>query len=265
MGTNRRHFIRAVGGLAAGSTAARHRPAEASTSRTIRQADSRFEDIEAFAFDAYGTLFDVFSVTALCEELFPTAGNTLAQRWRAKQLQYSLLRSLMGRHRDFWQVTEDGLVYAARSLGLDLTPAKRRQLMDAYLGLAAFADVKPGLEALRQRGRRLAILSNGEPRMLEAAARSAGIDTLLDEIVSVEDIKIFKVSPRAYNLGLERLGVSRTGLGFVSSNSWDVNGAGSAGLTTFWIQRSEAEPPEELGFPAHGVVRTITELASLVA
>ena len=228
-----------------------------------RQADA-VEGIEAFAFDAYGTLFDVFSVTALCDELFPGNGDALAQRWRAKQLQYSLLRSLMGRHRDFWLVTEDALVYAARSLDLDLTGARRTRLMDAYLTLEAFPDVRPGLEALRARGVRLAILSNGEPRMLEAAARSAGIDTLLDTIISVEEVRIFKVSPRVYNLGPERLGVDRSALGFVSSNAWDIAGAASAGLTTFWIQRSAAEPPDELGFEADRVVSAITDLPGLL-
>ncbi len=222
------------------------------------------EGIEAFAFDAYGTLFDVFSVTALCEELFPGNGDALAQRWRAKQLQYSLLRSLMGRHRDFWLVTGDALVNAAAGLGLDLTPARRDRLMEAYLTLAAFPDVRPGLEALRDRGVKLAILSNGEPRMLEAAARSAGIDTLLDTIISVEEVKIFKVSPRVYNLGPERLGVDQSALGFVSSNGWDIAGATSAGLTTFWIQRAAGEPPEELGFEAHHVVSAITDLVPLV-
>ena len=222
------------------------------------------EGIEAFAFDAYGTLFDVFSVTALCEELFPGNGDALAQQWRAKQLQYSLLRSLMGRHRDFWLVTGDALIHAARSLGLELTPARRDRLMEAYLTLAAFPDVRPGLEALRDRGVKLAVLSNGEPRMLEAAARSAGIDTLLDTIISVEEVKIFKVSPRVYNLGPERLGVKQSALGFVSSNAWDVAGAASAGLTTFWIQRTAGEPPDELGFEAHHVVSAITDLASLV-
>ena len=222
------------------------------------------EGIEAFAFDAYGTLFDVFSVTALCEELFPGNGDALVQRWRAKQLQYSLLRSLMGRHRDFWLVTGDALVNAAAGLGLDLTLQRRDRLMEAYLTLAAFPDVRPGLEALKARGVKLAILSNGEPRMLEAAARSAGIDTLLDTIISVEEVKIFKVSPRVYNLGPERLGVDQSALGFVSSNGWDVAGSASAGLTTFWIQRSAAEPPEELGFEAHHVVSAITDLGPLV-
>ena len=228
------------------------------------RAQGGAEGIEAFAFDAYGTLFDVFSVTALCEELFPGNGDALAQQWRAKQLQYSLLRSLMGRHRDFWLVTGDALVNAAAGLGLDLTPARRDRLMEAYLTLAAFPDVRPGLEALRDRGVKLAILSNGEPRMLEAAARSAGIDTLLDTIISVEEVKIFKVSPRVYNLGPERLGVDQSALGFVSSNAWDVAGAASAGLTTFWIQRSAADPPEELGFEAHHVVSAITDLAPLL-
>ena len=255
METGRRAFIGSLGAGAAGAGVAR----AAALQRTP------VEGIEAFAFDAYGTLFDVFSVTALCDELFPGQGDALAQRWRAKQLQYSLLRSLMGRHRDFWLVTEDALVYAARSLGLDLTARRRERLMEAYLSLAAFPDVRPGLEALRSRGVRLAILSNGEPRMLEAAARSAGIDHLLDTIISVEEVKIFKVSPRVYNLGLERLGVGRSALGFVSSNSWDVNGAASAGLITFWIQRAAAEPPEELGFAANRVVAAITDLAPLVA
>lgn len=255
--------VGAAGARAAGGALAVPGVGLAPASAVSRQVDA-VEGIEAFAFDAYGTLFDVFSVTALCEELFPGNGGALAQRWRAKQLQYSLLRSLMGRHRDFWLVTEDALAYAARSLELDLTDARRARLMDAYLSLEAFPDVRPGLEALRARGVRLAILSNGEPRMLEAAARSAGIDTLLDTIISVEEVKIFKVSPRVYNLGLERLGVGRAALGFVSSNSWDIAGAASAGLTTFWIQRSAAEPPEELGFAATRVVAAITDLPPLL-
>ena len=271
MKMNRRAFVGTLGAATVGATGTRAVGGTLSVpgvglapaSAASRQA-AAVQGIEAFAFDAYGTLFDVFSVTALCEELFPGSGDALAQRWRAKQLQYSLLRSLMGRHRDFWLVTEDALAHAARSLELDLTAARRARLMDAYLTLEAFPDVRPGLEALRDRGLRLAILSNGEPRMLEAAARSAGIDTLLDTIISVEDVKIFKVSPRVYNLGLERLGVGRSALGFVSSNSWDIAGAASAGLTTFWIQRSAAEPPEELGFAADRVVSAITDLPPLL-
>jgi 2-haloacid dehalogenase len=231
---------------------------------SARVTDARFQSLKAFAFDAYGTLFDVLSVTTLCEQLFPGRGAALAQLWRLKQLQYSTWRSLMGRHRDFWRLTEDGLVYACKSLGLPLTTDGRTRLLEAYLSLAAFPDVKPGLEALKTRGLRLAILSNGEPRMLEAAARSAGILPLLDDVVSVEEVKIFKPSPRVYNLAPERLRVSNAELGFVSSNSWDAAGAASAGLRTFWIQRSAAEPPEELGFGAEQVVHALTDLAPLV-
>ncbi len=227
-------------------------------------SDTRFQSLKAFAFDAYGTLFDVLSVTAVCEQLFPARGAVLAQLWRLKQLQYSAWRSLMGRHRDFWQLTEDGLVYACKSLGLSLTADARTRLLEAYLTLAAFPDVKPGLEALKTRGFRLAILSNGEPKMLEAVAHSAGILPLLDEVVSVEEVKIFKPSPRVYNLAPERLRVGNAQMGFVSSNSWDAAGAASAGLRTFWIQRSAAEPPEELGFGAEQVVHALTDLAPLV-
>jgi 2-haloacid dehalogenase len=229
----------------------------------MMEADRR-SFVKALAFDAYGTLFDVFSVTALCEALFPGDGAALAQLWRAKQLQYSVLRSLMGRYENFWRLTEDGLLYASKSLKLDLTSAKREQLMDAYLTLPVFPDVKPGLEALKKMGLRLAILSNGEPKMLAAATRGAGIDSFLDATISADELEIFKPSPRVYQLAETRLQVHASSLGFVSSNNWDVNGAASAGLTTFWIQRSVGEPAEELGYPATRVVTSLMDLVPAV-
>src|SRR2546428_13794947 len=199
MVSDRREFMKTAGTMATAAALAAA-PAAAQTA-----TPGQFKTIKALAFDAYGTLFDVFSVTALCEQLFPGKGNHLAQIWRAKQLQYSLMRSLMGRHRDFWGLTEDGLIFAAKNLNLDLTVEKREQLMGAYLSLAAFPDVNPGLEALRKQGVKLAILSNGEPKMLEAATKSAGIRDLLDDVISAEEVKILKVSPRVYNLAPERL------------------------------------------------------------
>jgi len=258
MSRDRREFMKLAGATAGVvGTAWAATPAAA-------QMSGQFKSIKALAFDAYGTLFDVFSVTALCEQLFPGKGNQLAQIWRFKQLQYSLMRSLMGRHRDFWGLTEDGLVWASKNLQLDLTADKKKQLMDAYLSLAAFPDVKPGLDALKKQGIKLAILSNGEPRMLEAAAKSAGIRDLLDDIISVEEVKIFKVSPRVYNLAPERMKVSNPELGFVSANNWDAVAAASAGLRTFWIQRSTVEVPEELGFQVDTIVKAITDLAPLL-
>ena len=256
---DRREFIRAVG-VTTGAIPAMSAAGIVSAMQPV----AGIRTIKAIAFDAYGTLFDVFSVTSLCEQLFPGHGTALAQLWRAKQLQYTWLRSLMARHKDFWQLTEDGLDYATKSLKLSLTSEKRTQLMDAYLSLAAFPDVKPGLEALKRRGLRLAILSNGEPKMLQAAATSAGISPLLDGIISVEEVNIFKPSPRVYALAPTRLNVSASEIGFVSSNSWDVNGAGAAGLFTFWIQRSAGEPPEALGFPARHVVSAVTDLDGLI-
>jgi 2-haloacid dehalogenase len=216
--------------------------------------------MKALVFDAYGTLFDVLSVTSLCELLFPGSGAALATTWRSKQLQYSLLRSLMERYVDFWQITQDALVYSTRALSLDLTAEKRDRLMDAYRTLHAFPDAKPGLEQLKAKGLRLAILSNGAPEMLQSAATSAGIRDLLDEIISVDEVKVFKPSPRVYHLASTRLGVAVKDIGFVSSNGWDVAGAASTGLTAFWIQRLSAEPPEELGYRAAHVVHTITDL-----
>jgi 2-haloacid dehalogenase len=225
----------------------------------------RNDAITAVAFDAYGTLFDVFSVTTLCEQLFPGTGRALAHLWRTKQLQYSVWRSLMERYEDFWRVTEDGLVYASESLQLDLTAAKRAQLMAAYLNLAAFPDVRPGLEALKHSGFKLAILSNGAPKMLGAVTKNAGIDTLFDAIVSADEVRVFKPSPAVYRAVAERLAVQMDALAFVSSNAWDVSGAASAGLTAFWLQRAAGEPPEELGYAATRVVSSLPELAERLA
>jgi 2-haloacid dehalogenase len=260
MSNDRREFMKLAGttALVAGTVPA------ASSAAAQAPVAGRFKDVKALAFDAYGTLFDVFSVTALCEQLFPGKGNQLAQIWRVKQLQYSLLRTTMGRHRDFWGLTEDGLVWAAKNLQLDLTPDRKKQLMEAYLSLAAFPDVKPGLEALKKQEIKLAILSNGEPKMLEAAARSAGIRGLLDDIISVEEVKVFKASPRVYNLAPERMKVTNPELGFVSANNWDAIGAVSAGLRTFWIQRAAAEVPEELGFQPDTTIKALTDLAPLL-
>jgi 2-haloacid dehalogenase len=206
----------------------------------------------------------VFAVTSLCEEIFPGKGTALATLWRTKQLQYTLLSSMMDRYKDFWQITQDALVYATHALRLHLDPGKRMRLMDAYTTLAAFPDVKPGLQQLKSMGLRLAVLSNGEPRMLQSAARSAGIADLLDAVISVDEVKVFKPNPRVYELAELHLKTPKSDIGFVSSNNWDVNGAGSAGLTTFWIQRVSAEPPEELGYPAAHIVHLLTELPALV-
>jgi 2-haloacid dehalogenase len=257
MSHDRRQFL-TIAGASAAIAAFAAAPALAQTPESARA-----RGVKALVFDAFGTLLDVLSVTPLCEQLFPGKGTQLAQLWRERQLQYSYLRTIMGRHRDFWGLTEDGLVFAANKLKLDLTTDKKKQLLDDYLKLAIYPDAKPGLDALKKQGLKLAILSNGEPKMLAANIKNAGIGELLDDVISIEEIKVFKPSPRVYNLAAERMNVRNSELGLVSSNNWDIVGAASAGLRTFWIHRNPEDVPEVLGWQAEFVVNAFTDLPQL--
>ena len=215
--------------------------------------------IDALVFDAYGTLFDVHSVVAACDRRFPGRGRELSQAWRAKQLEYTWLRSLMGRYRDFWGVTGDALGWACRSLGLDCPDAVRRELLDAYLRLDLFPEVRGALAALG--GRPLAILSNGSPEMLGAVVRHAGLERTFAAVLSVDAVGTYKPHPSVYELAPAHLAVARERIGFVSSNGWDVAGAATFGLVPFWVNRAGA-PAEELGQPEARVVRGLDELSS---
>ena len=213
--------------------------------------------IQALAFDAYGTLFDVHSVIATCDEVFPGKGAALSQLWRARQLEYTWLRSLMGRYEDFWQVTESALMFACRSLSLDCPPETRQKLMDSYLHLKPFPEVGLALRSLSRY--KLAILSNGEPRMLTAVVENAGLKHVFAHVISVDEVKIFKPSPRVYELGPRRLQVPKEAIGFISSNFWDIAGARSFGLWTCWINRAKALE-EELGSRPDAMIASLTEL-----
>ncbi len=262
----RREFLKlvAIGGATAGAGVFSGKGAAAQESGAAGvRAIPDFKKIKGLAFDAYGTLYDVHSVIELGEQLFPGQGTALSNAWRLKQLQYTWQRSLMDRYADFWKVTEDGLVFAVNSLNLKLDPPKRKLLMDAYLSLKTFPDVPPGLRELSTAGYKLAILSNGSPRMLQEVTKNAGIDQFLAKIISIDEIKIYKPSPRVYQLASKKLGTAPVATGFVSSNSWDVAGAASFGLTTFWINRGN-QPADELGFPAHRVVTKLTDLLPLL-
>jgi 2-haloacid dehalogenase len=262
----RRDFLKlvAIGGAAAGTGLLSATGTAAQMTGTPRSRAVRdLKKIKGLAFDAYGTLYDVHSVIELAEQLFPGQGTALSNAWRLKQLQYTWQRSLMNRYADFWKVTEDGLVFATNSLNLTLDPSKQKQLMDAYLSLKTFPDVPPGLKELSTAGYKLAILSNGAPRMLQEATKNAGIGQFLPRVISVDEVKIYKPSPRVYQLAAKKLGTAPEATGFVSSNSWDIAGAASFGLTTFWINRGN-QAPDELGFPAHRVVGKLTDLLPLL-
>ena len=212
--------------------------------------------VRGYVFDAYGTLFDVHSVVEAGRAITadPMA---LSLAWRGKQLEYTWLRSLMGRYEDFWAVTEDALRWAIARLGLSTTEADVQRLMEAYLSLACFPEVVATLSALA--GRPRAILSNGAPKMLAAAVASSGLGAHLDHVLSVDAVKTFKPSPAVYALAPERLGIPAADLLFVSSNAWDVAGAKSFGFQVAWCNRGGA-PPERLGFAADHVISSLDQL-----
>jgi 2-haloacid dehalogenase len=213
-------------------------------------------------FDAYGTLLDVASVSAACEARWPGRGLALTQLWRTRQLEYSWLRSLMGRHADFWQVTGDALDFACAALGLDLAPADRAALLDGYLRLRPFPDVVAALGRLA--GFRKLVLSNGAPAMLRDGLEHAGIAEHLEAILSVEAVGIFKPAPQVYALATAHLGCDPADILFVSSNGWDIAGAASFGLRTAWLNRAGA-PADRLGVVPEIVVPDLAALAEMIA
>jgi 2-haloacid dehalogenase len=224
----------------------------------------------AVLFDAYGTLFDVHSVVAAAEQLFPGHGDALSQLWRSKQIEYTRLRTLAdpsGSHYEpFWAITLDALRYAATRLNLagSLTSAAEKRLMDEYACLSAFPDSVGALRTLRERtGAPLAILSNGNPRMLDIAVKSAGMSGLFEHVLSVDSVRAYKPSAAAYSLGTQAFGAEARELVFVSSNGWDVAGATWFGYTTFWINRLGL-PPEELGVAPCGSGRGMADLLAFI-
>jgi 2-haloacid dehalogenase len=242
--------------------------------------------IKAVVFDAYGTLYDIQSVATVTEQAFPGYGDIITQIWRIKQLEYTWLRSLMRRYEDFAVVTRDSLAYTLKILGLKADTDVFYRIMDKYLHLDLYPDAAAALAALK--GRKLAILSNGSPDMLDALVRNTGLDRVLEATLSVDTQKVFKPSPDAYMPIEERLGVAPADVLFVSSNPWDACGAKSFGLNVAWIERvtpeamaeacanSEMVAPltmfralrmqmDELGFVPDYRIRGLSELPKVVA
>jgi len=217
---------------------------------------SAVRPIRGYVFDAYGTLFDVHSVVEAGREITADPA-ALSSTWRQKQLEYTWLRSLMGRYEDFWAVTEQALRYAVRRLGLTASEAQLRRLMEAYLSLACFPDVHAALRRLQASP--CAILSNGAPRMLAAAVAAGGLGGMLRHVLSVDAVKTYKPAPAVYALGPRAIGIPAGELLFVSSNAWDVAGAKAAGYRVAWCNRAGA-PEEELGLAADLVVTGLDQL-----
>jgi 2-haloacid dehalogenase len=241
--------------------------------------------IKAVVFDAYGTLYDIQTVAAVTEQAFPGYGDIVTQIWRIKQLEYTWLRSLMRRYQDFSVISRESLAYTLRVLGLNSDPQAFERIMEKYLYLDLYPDATAALAAMR--GRKLAILSNGSPAMLNALVANSGLDRVLDATISVDAQKIFKPAPEAYTLIESTLGVAPAEVLFISSNPWDACGAKAFGLNVAWIERVTPEAMaqlcvrndviapltmfkairmqmDELGFEPDFRIKTLADLPALV-
>lgn len=226
-------------------------------------SDPSFGEVEACVFDAYGTLFDVHSAAARMKDELGEKADALSEMWRHKQLQYTWLRSLMGRHEDFWQVTGEALDYSMRALGME-HDGLRAKLMELYLQLDAYPEVIDVLTQLKDSGMKTAILSNGEPSMLIAAAKSANIYSLLDGVLSIEKVGIFKPHPSTYQIAVDELKVAANHISFQSSNGWDAHGAAAFGFVVAWVNRFD-QPRENLPAGPHAEIKTLSDLPDLLS
>jgi 2-haloacid dehalogenase len=219
--------------------------------------------VRACVFDAYGTLFDFASAAAGCRDALGEQADKLTALWRDKQLQYTWLRAAAGRHADFWQVTGDGLDFALETLGLRDAQLRER-LMRLYLSLQTFPEVPATLRQLKSAGMRTAILSNGSPAMLSAVVKEAGLEGLLDAVLSVEEVGVFKPHPKVYQLAVDRLGVPAGAIAFQSSNAWDAHAASAFGMQVVWCNRYGQRRERLPGAPDREV-KSLAELPALVA
>ena len=218
--------------------------------------------IRACVFDAYGTLFDYASAAARCRDVLGDKFDRLVTLWRDKQLQYTWLRATQNRHVDFWRVTGDALDYALETLGID-DRALRERLMNLYLTLDAFPEVPDTLSRIKALGLKTAILSNGAPAMLDAVVGNAQIGVLLDAVLSVEEVGVYKPHPRVYQLAVDRLAVDAKEILFLSSNAWDAYAASAFGFRVAWCNRYGQRPERLPGKPDYEI-KSLAEIPALI-
>ena len=252
MQIDRREFLYLVGaGVMVSGLPAPHR-ATAATQPQFR----------AIAFDAF-PIFDPRPISGLAEQLFPGMGSELSNAWRTRQFEYQWLRTLSGHYADFWQTTEEALVFAAELLKLQLTSEKRAQLMHAYLELKGWPDASSALRSLKEAGVRLAFLSNMTAKLLNAGIENAGLTGIFEHVLSTDQIGSHKPDPRAYRMAIDALKLEREEILFVAFAGWDAAGAKWFGYPTFWVNRLGL-PAEELGVRADAVGRDLTDLVNFV-
>ena len=221
------------------------------------------QDIDACVFDAYGTLFDVAAATAHCEDELGENAAALSALWRTKQLEYTWLRSLMDEYVEFWQITSDGLDYALETLGLDGDAALREKLLNLYMELDCYPEIPDVLKTLNAGGLKCAILSNGSPKMLNSAIENAGISEHLFNSYSVDQLGIYKPTPKVYQMAVDDLGVSAERICFMSSNAWDASAAANFGFRVVWVNRFGQKKERLPGLPEHEI-KTLSDLPDLL-
>jgi len=194
------------------------------------------KNIKAIIFDAYGTLFDVNSAAEKCKSKIGDKWENFANYWRKTQLEYTWLRSLMGRHKDFWQITEDSLDKSMQAFNIDLE--MKNELLDLYKILSPYSEVKETLEKLKEKKYKLAILSNGTPALLNELVKSNNLQNVFDDIFSIEEVKVYKPSSKVYDMPIKKYNMKKEDVAFLSANTWDVSGGGNYGFTSVWVNRN---------------------------
>ena len=219
------------------------------------------KNIKAIIFDAYGTLFDVNSAAEKCKERLGDKWEGFANYWRTTQLEYTWLRSLMRRHKDFWQITEDSLDKSMNFYNIDNT--MRSELLNLYKVLSPFIEVRDALNKLKQSNYKLAILSNGTPKLLNELVVSNGLKDIFDDIFSVEEVGIFKPDSKVYDLPINKYNIEKNEVLFLSANTWDVSGAGNYGYNTVWVNRNN-NIFDKLDFEPNKQISNLSELLDLI-
>ena len=219
------------------------------------------KNIKAIIFDAYGTLFDVNSAAEICKDKIGDRWEPFANFWRTTQLEYTWLRSLMRRHKDFWQITEDSLDKSMKAFSID--PKMKNELLNLYTTLSSYKEVPQTLKILKEKKFKLAILSNGTPSLLNQLIKSNNLDNLFDDLFSIEDVKIYKPDPKVYDIPIKKYQIEKNQVAFLSANTWDVSGGGNYGFNSIWVNRNK-NIFDKLDYTPNFEIRDLSKLIDII-
>ena len=219
------------------------------------------KNIKAIIFDAYGTLFDVNSAAEKCKDKIGDKWEPFANFWRTTQLEYTWLRSLMGRHKDFWQITEESLDKSIKAFKID--SSMKNELLNLYKILSPYKEVPETLKALKEKKFKLAILSNGTPSLLDELVKSNNLDNLFDDLFSIEEVGIYKPNSKVYDIPIKKYRIKKNEIAFLSANTWDVSGGGNYGYKSIWVNRNN-NIFDNLDYVPQNQIKNLSELLNLI-